>query len=145
MKYSHRLTALGTLSYLALQSKALAGPGRIDLVLPVPLHPDRLRERGYNQALLLARECFGDTRVPIAANVLQKDRPTPPQMSLSASARRANLRGVFSVVRPESVRGRNILLVDDVFTTGSTAAACSQVLNQAGAARVEVFTLARAL
>jgi ComF family protein len=144
IKFGHHLTGLASLVHLAWRSPALSALGRPDLVLPVPLHRDRLRERGFNQALLLARSCFAG-RAPVAADVLRKDLATLPQTRLSGRARRKNLRSAFSVQRPDQVAGKKILVVDDVFTTGSTMAACARVLVRAGAARVEGFTLARSL
>jgi len=144
IKFGHHLTGLASLAHLASHSPACATLTRPDLVLPVPLHRDRLRERGFNQALLLARSCFAG-QAEVAADVLRKDLATQPQTRLSGAARRKNLRGAFSVHRPDQVAGKKILLVDDVFTTGSTMVACARVLIQAGAVRVEAFTLARVL
>jgi ComF family protein len=144
IKFGHHLTGLATLAHLAWHSPALATLGRPDLVLPVPLHRDRLRERGFNQALLLARSCFAG-RAEVAVDVLRKDLATLPQTRLSGRARRKNLRSAFAVHRPDLVAGKKILVVDDVFTTGSTMAACARALVRAGAARVEGFTLARSL
>ena len=120
---------------------ALSAP---ELILPVPLHPHRLRQRGFNQALLLARALFADQRRRIQPLILQRQRPTPPQTGLSGAVRRRNLKGAFRVAAPEDVAGRRVLLVDDVFTTGATANECARVLARAGAARIEVLTLARA-
>ncbi|MBD1401179.1 ComF family protein [Pelovirga terrestris] len=114
----------------------------VDLLVPVPLHPFRLRERTYNQALLLARELGRVRRLPTAHDVLGKCRSTSPQQSLSAAQRRVNLRGAFVLNR--DVRGKKILLVDDVMTTGVTVDLCSQVLLAGGAARVDVAVVARA-
>lgn len=144
IKFGHHLTGLASLAHLASHSPAFATLARPDLILPVPLHRDRLRERGFNQALLLAKCCFAG-QAEVAADVLRKDLATLPQTRLSGTARRKNLRGAFSVHRPDQVAGKKILLVDDVFTTGSTMVACARILVQAGAVRVEAFTLARSL
>ncbi len=114
-----------------------------DLLVPVPLHPSRLRERGYNQAALLARGLARRWAVPLDLDALVRTRATRAQQELGAGERHANVRGAFRAL-PAAVRGRRILLVDDVFTTGSTAAACSEALLAAGAARVSVWALARA-
>ena len=114
-------------------------------MLPVPLHPARLRERGFNQALLIARACFPQYRSRLEPALLRRQRHTRPQSQLSGHERRTNLGGAFTFVAPSRVRGRRVLLVDDVFTTGSTVQECSRVLRTAGAARIEVFTLARSL
>lgn len=128
---------------------ALARNGH-DLVLPVPLHARRLRERGFNQALLLARET---SRVwgreggggEIDPLVLMKKRETPPQAVLKGEERRRNLKGVFAIRRPEKIMDRRILLVDDVYTTGATVEECSRALLRAGAKSVEALVLARAV
>ena len=114
----------------------------LDIILPVPLHPRRQRQRGFNQSALLARELGRYIDVPVKENVLIRKKYTPAQAGLSKFQRMQNLRGAFEVREPETVRGKSILLVDDVFTTGSTVNECSMVLLQAGAQRVYVITLA---
>ncbi|MFB3887356.1 MAG: ComF family protein [Thermodesulfobacteriota bacterium] len=121
------------------------GRGRFDLLIPVPLHKDRLRERGFNQALLLVKALSRRTRIPYRKRVLQKVRPTLPQVSLSRVEREKEVRGSFEVAGGEDLEGKTILLVDDVYTTGATVNECSKVLRDAGAKRVDVFTLAHAL
>jgi ComF family protein len=121
------------------------------LILPVPLHHLRERERGYNQAGLLARGLVralekntGGCRVDFGGNCLVRKRSTPPQSGLSLHARQENVRGVFAVADPKRVHERDVILVDDVMTTGATASACAAALKRAGAGRVLVLTLARA-
>jgi len=119
------------------------------LVVPVPLHASRSRQRGFNQAALLARGLVRKIRrkervLQLAADLLFRLRPTLPQVGLSASARRENVRGVFAVSKPERVRDRTVLLVDDVMTTGATLSACAAALKRAGATRVLALSLARA-
>jgi ComF family protein len=116
-----------------------------DLLVPVPLHPRRERERGFNQSWLLARRVARAWSVRGRADVLERIVATPPQTELSAEARRDNVRGAFAVRRPELVAGRHVVLVDDVFTTGSTATACALCLRKAGASVVGVLTVARAV
>ena len=144
-KFGGRLTGLATLAALAEQAGAGALFKTPDLVLPVPLHIKRLRSRGFNQSLLLARSCFPGWRQKIRTDLLLRHQPTIPQTSLSGRARRNNLKGAFTIHRPQEIAGRDILLVDDVFTTGSTLHECAKTLSRAGAARIEAFTLARAL
>ncbi len=117
--------------------------GAPDLIVPVPLHPRRERERGFNQALLLARRVGRAWSRPVRSDVLRRTAPTPPQTELGVDARRANVRGAFAVRRPELVADRHILIVDDVFTTGATVGECARCLRRAGAATVGVLTLAR--
>jgi ComF family protein len=114
-----------------------------DGLVPVPLHPVRLAERGFNQAELLAAPCAARWGVPVLARVLIRGRPTRPQTDLDAAARRANVRNAFRVARPAAVRGRRLLLVDDVLTTGATVSAAAASLRAAGASAVGVLTLAR--
>jgi len=121
------------------------------LLMPVPLHPSRRRQRGFDQAELLARGLVRalrhDERPPqlrLVTGVLRRTRATAPQVGLSVSARHRNVRGVFSVRRPEQVRRRAVVVIDDVMTTGATLSACAAALKQAGASRVLALSLARA-
>lgn len=116
-----------------------------DALVPVPLHPHRARERGYDQALLLARRLEGAWSVPVVADALLRAVPTQPQTNLDAAARRRNVRDAFAVRRPELIADRHVVLVDDVLTTGATAGECARSLYRAGAAAVGVLTVARAL
>ncbi len=121
------------------------------VVIPVPLHSSRLRERGFNQAELIAREALGRVAGGAAADfqlrsgVLRRKRATESQTGLTRHQRRENIRGAFEVARPEEVAGREVLLVDDVFTTGTTVSECARVLRRAGAERVLVATVARVM
>lgn len=127
---------------------AQAWPGTglaADYIVPVPLHPRRLRERGYNQATLLADELSEKVNLPVFPEILMRSRMTKTQIELSAPEREKNVAGAFAFVGPDSaVAGRTVLLVDDVRTTGATLNACAGALKQAGAARVLAFTLSRA-
>ena len=121
------------------------------LIVPVPLHPSRSRERGFNQSELLAAGLVralakqnAGSAPKLEKSCLLRKRATTPQTGLSVSARRENLRGAFAVARPEEIRGRVIVLVDDVMTTGATLSACARTLKRAGAAKVIGLTLARA-
>ena len=115
------------------------------LLAPIPLHPRRERERGFNQALLLARRVGRAWKIPVRADVLVRTLATRPQTELTAEARRANVRGAFALRRPELVAGRHVVLVDDIFTTGSTVTACARCLKEGGASAVGVLTVARAI
>jgi ComF family protein len=117
----------------------------IDVVIPVPLHPARLRWRGFNQSLLLARQVSRIYNVPMDAFVLYRNRETPPQTQLSEEDRRKNVRGAFATYPEKSLKGINVLLVDDVYTSGATVNECSRVLTRDGAKRVYVLTLARTI
>jgi ComF family protein len=120
-------------------------PNLFDLLIPVPLHSHRLRERGFNQAVLLVRELSLRTGIPYRKKVLQKRKPTLPQVSLSGAEREKGVRGSFHVVGREELEGKSVLLVDDVYTTGATVNECSKVLLAGGAKRVDVLTLAHTL
>ncbi|RDI96914.1 ComF family protein [Dyella solisilvae] len=113
------------------------------LIVPVPLHRQRLRERGYNQALELARALARGWRLPLRHDVLQRIRQTDAQTELGAIARRRNVRGAFAV-RDGIALPPHVALLDDVFTTGATLAECVRALKRAGVARVDVWALARA-
>jgi ComF family protein len=113
-----------------------------DLLVPVPLHPFRLRERGYNQALLLARALGRHFELDVAPRLLSRRRPTAQQQGLSAVDRHDNLRDAFALTR--SLDGERVLLVDDVMTTGATARSCAQTLLDGGAKSVSVAVLGRA-
>lgn len=129
--------------YLAgLIDQCLTPDLEIDLVVPVPLHVSSLKKRGYNQALLLARELSRLRPWRVETKLLKKTISTPPQHDLSAEQRARNLRGAFEVVRP--LAGETVLLVDDVMTTGATVDVCSSALLQAGARDVFVVVVARA-
>jgi ComF family protein len=121
--------------------------GDAELVVPVPLHRWRLFRRRYNQAALLAIALGRARGVPVEADLLVRRRATPSQAGRSRIARQRNVRGAFAVRpgRGAAIAGRRVLLVDDVLTTGATAMECARVLKRAGAAAVDVVTLARVL
>lgn len=115
-----------------------------DLIVPVPLHPDRERERGFNQAVLLARELARVSNLPIDEYCLARQIHTERHRAgMDARARRASVDRAFSVRHADSIVGRRVLLVDDVFTTGATVSACAATLKDSGAEEVFVLTLAR--
>lgn len=117
-----------------------APPG---LILPVPLHRGRLRERGYNQALELARPVARRLELPLAPNLCRRSRATASQSDLDAKARRRNVRGAFELTSP--LPAQRIAIVDDVISTGSTVGELARLLKRAGAKEVEVWALARAV
>jgi len=125
----------------AMDDARLAGRP-FHLIVPVPLHPARKRERGFNQAELLARELQRAGDIPLS-DVLQRIRYTTTQTRFDRSERMENLRGAFRLRRGCTVRDLRILLVDDVLTTGSTLSECASVLKKAGAFSVHAVTASR--
>lgn len=118
--------------------------GGADLLVPVPLHPARRRERGFNQSRLLARDLAGLRGSRVLEGCLVKTRNVPPQAGLRAGERETNVKGAYEVKRARRVAGKTLILVDDVSTTGATVRECARVLVEAGAKEVRVLTLARA-
>lgn len=114
-----------------------------EFLIPVPLHPTRLVKRRYNQATLLARALAKICPAEFAPDILFRTRRTDSQGGFNARARVENVRGAFSVKQPETIKGRKLVLIDDVLTTGATLEACARSLKQAGAARVDGICLAR--
>ncbi|MCU0581697.1 MAG: ComF family protein, partial [Syntrophales bacterium] len=111
------------------------------MVMPVPLHIKRLRERGFNQSLLLARAIAGRHKMKLDYLSLTRTTPTPPQTNFGRQEREENVKGAFAVARPLRLRGEKVILVDDVYTTGSTVRECARVLKRSGVASVAVLTL----
>ncbi len=124
-------------------ARRLIEPGAV--LVPVPLHPRRRVERGFNQSELIARELARLARRRMCGDALVRRRLTPPQTGLTAAARRTNVAGAFVVRRRAPIAGQTVILVDDVVTTGATARACARCLKEAGAAQVRLLTLARTL
>lgn len=144
LKYAGETTGLETIQKLKNESTVLSDFMTPDLIIPVPLHLQRLRKRGFNQAVLLAKAFFPNEKEKIRFDILIRKTNTPYQTGLSGKERRQNLKGAFFVKNPEAVAGKNIVLIDDVFTTGSTVNECAKALKQAGAERIDVLTLCRA-
>lgn len=134
---------LGRLMVEALRDGASdIHPDTVDVICPVPLHASRLRERGFNQSELLA-EVIGEEFGKPVKLLLERTRPTLPQVDLPAESRAANVRDAFGPRLQEVIAGERVLLIDDLFTTGATLAECARVLRRAAAADVRVLTLAR--
>jgi ComF family protein len=151
LKYDHVRPAAALLGRMLAEviaglAEAFDGPL---VVIPVPLHRSKLRQRGFNQSEAIARAALKlhpaalDVRPNVSALVRCKN--TDSQTGLTPAQRRENMRGAFAVVRPDDVCGRDVLLIDDVMTTGTTASECARVLRRAGATRVFVATVARVL
>ncbi len=142
-KYKGKLALIDSLA--ALMLAALPRSLAVDLIVPVPLHPARLREREFNQSLFLADRLSRHLGVPLSYTNLTRVVHTNAQTTLSRRARLTNLRKAFLVTSPDEIQGKRILLVDDVYTTGATVNECAKVLRKAGAGPVYAITLARTL
>lgn len=144
LKYDGRVQARRPLSLLTAEHLALfAAETSPDLLVPVPLHARRIRQRGFNQAILISEILSEEWRIPLERRLLRRTRWTEPQVNLAAGERAANVRGAFALAEPKRVKGARVMLVDDVLTTGSTVNECARVLKKGGAAAVYVVTVAR--
>lgn len=140
-KFRGQLAAARLLGQLLADAVLAAGGTRPEALIPVPLHPRRLAERGYNQALEIARTVGRILQLPVEAHACRRVLATPPQVDLDEAARRRNIRGAFVVCDP--LPWRRIAILDDVVTTGSTVAELARVLRRAGAEETTVWAAAR--
>lgn len=143
LKYRGKVSLAAPLAGLMIE--ALPPQLDVDVIMPVPLHPSRLREREFNQSLLLADRAGRHLDRPLSFTNLNRVAPSPPQTTLSRKHRLRNLRGAFAVREPATIAGKRVLLVDDVFTTGTTVNECAKTLRKAGTGDVFVLTLARTM
>ncbi|MGA2214454.1 MAG: ComF family protein [Bryobacteraceae bacterium] len=140
-KYGRVRTLAGPLGKLL--ARALPREQAVDVIIPMPLHWRKRWQRGFNQSELLAREIGRRTHTPVE-NALRRVRNTAAQAGLTSAKRRLNVSGAFQASKPAAIDGRRVLLIDDVMTTGATAASCARALQRAGARQVTLLTLARA-
>ena len=144
LKYEKALWLAPDMAELLHNCLSAEFPGRtFDLVVPVPLHHVRRRERGYNQSAVLARELGRRIRCQTMPGMLRRIRPTTTQTNLTAPQRLSNVKNAFQSRRANWLAGRRVLLVDDVMTTGATVNACAKALKEGGAMAVHVLTVAR--
>jgi len=154
LKYKEKIQLarpLGVLLFMAF--RRYWNKENVNLIVPVPLHKRKFRSRGFNTSFLFVREWAFITKalngslpvVPVAEDILVRKRWTEPQTGLGRKERLQNIKNAFGVRDSSKIKGGKILLVDDVYTTGATANECAKVLMRAGAARVDVLTLARAM
>jgi ComF family protein len=144
LKYGDRLDLVRPLGgWMARAGRELLADA--DALLPVPLHWSRLFQRRFNQSAMLARQISRRSGVPVIDDVLARTRATPPQVGLARKERAQNVQGAFAVDPAARIRvkGKQLIVIDDVLTSGATADACARVLRRAGAARVDVLVLAR--
>ena len=131
-KFSRQLAFLPVMQHWLQRPLCLELVAAADLLAPVPLHPKRIKNRGFNQSLLLAQAFPG---APVAREAVVRTRHTAPQVGLNPKERQDNVKGAFSVTDPARVKGKSVLLIDDLYTTGSTVKECARVLRKAGARR----------
>jgi len=141
-KYKEMLHLSRTFGLL-LSTKLASQTQNIDAIVPMPMHHTRLKERGFNQALEVARFVAINLQIPLSHNACQRIKHTPPQASLPFKARIQNIRGVFEC--SESLQGKRIAIIDDVMTTGASLNELAKTLKKAGAAQVECWIIARTL
>jgi ComF family protein len=142
LKFGRRLGIARLTGALLAQAATQHHWPRPEVLIPVPLHDARLRQRGYDQAQVLAREVGRRLAIPVDWRCCRRVRATAPQSGLDRAARRRNVRGAFAVTKPPSVD--HVAVLDDVMTTGATVGALVTALKRAGVARVDVWTLCRA-
>jgi ComF family protein len=149
LKYEQVRSTAGVLGRMLAEAVSNLAPlmdGGNILVIPVPLYRRKLRQRGFNQAELIARDALkrmGGQSFALGPSILERRRETRSQIGLTRHQRRENMRGAFVVAKPGEVKSREILIVDDVFTTGTTVSECARILRRTGASKVYVATVAR--
>jgi len=141
-KFKKKVALAYPLSYLLCRK--IKDIPDIDIIIPVPLHPRRLRFREFNQSLLLSKLISYHLNRPVLKDVIIKNKDAPPQISLDGDKRRKNMRNAFSVKEGFSISKKRVLLIDDVFTTGSTVNECAKILKKSGADSIFVLTLVMA-
>ncbi|ESP62901.1 Competence protein F, phosphoribosyltransferase domain, protein YhgH [Smithella sp. ME-1] len=115
------------------------------LIIPVPLHIKRLRERGFNQSLILARAIGKKRQIPVNFSLLKRRKFTTTQTGSNRNERKQNIKGAFEVSDKNKIKGENVILIDDVYTTGATVNECAKTLIEAGVRKISALTLARVL
>lgn len=133
-----------TFAEIIIKNKKMCGfIKNYDIIIPVPIHKKRYKERGYNQSELLASEIAKTLNISIEKRVLIKNVNNTPQSKLSKIERKNNANGVYKIINAQKIKNKKIIIIDDIYTTGSTANECSKLLKQAGASEIAVFTIAK--
>ena len=133
-----------TFAKIVLKNKKVCGLlKKYDIIIPVPIHKKRKLQRGYNQTQLIAKEISKNIDIKLCNNVLVKIKNTIAQSKLNKNKRKQNIKGAFKILNSEKIQDKNILLFDDIYTTGSTVNECSKILTRAGAKRIGVLTIAK--
>lgn len=143
-KFNDKAYMKNTFAKIILKNKKVCGLlKKYDIIIPVPIHKSRKAQRGYNQTQLIASKLAEYIDIEFCNNVLVKNKNTIAQSKLNRKKRIENIKGAFDILNLEKVQGKNVLLFDDIYTTGSTANECSRVLKTAGAKTVGILTIAK--
>lgn len=143
-KFNDKAYMRNTFAKIILKNKKLCGLlKKYDIIIPVPIHKSRKAQRGYNQTQLIASKIAEYMDIEFCNNVLVKNKNTIAQSKLNRKKRIENIKGAFDILNLEKVQGKNVLLFDDIYTTGSTANECSRILKTAGAKTVGILTIAK--
>ena len=143
-KFQNKAYLYKTFSKIILNNKKICGNlKKYDIIIPVPIHKKRKNQRGYNQTELIAKEISKSLNIKMENNVLIKNINTKAQSELSKKERKDNIKGAFKVQNLRKIENKNILIIDDIYTTGSTANQCSKTLKLAGAKNIGILTIAK--
>ena len=143
-KFNNRAYLYKTFSKIILKNKKTCGfLKKYDIIIPVPMHIKRKRKRGYNQTELIAKEIAKNIDIKLITNNLVKTKNIKSQSKLSKRQRKENVKNVFELKRKDDIKNKNILIFDDIYTTGSTVNECAKVLKNAGANKIGILTLAK--
>ena len=133
-----------TFAKIILKNEKICGLlKKYDIIIPVPIHKKRKSLRGYNQSELIAKKLSDEFKMPMYIDVLKKQINTIPQSSLGKKARKSNAQNVYKVDNMQKIKNKNVVILDDIYTTGATANECIKVLKDAGAYRVGIITIAK--
>ena len=143
-KFEDKAYMYNTFAKIILKNEKICGLlKKYDIIIPVPIHKKRKAQRGYNQTQLIASKISKYLKIKLCDDVLIKSKNTIAQSKLNKNKRKQNIKGAFKILNSEKIQGKNILLFDDIYTTGSTVNECSKILTRAGAKRIGVLTIAK--
>ena len=143
-KFEDKAYMYNTFAKIILKNEKICGLlKKYDIIIPVPIHKKRKAQRGYNQTQLIASKISKYVEIKLCDDVLIKSKNTIAQSKLNKNKRKQNIKGAFKILNSEKIQGKNILLFDDIYTTGSTVNECSKILTRAGAKRIGVLTIAK--
>ena len=144
-KFNDKAYLYKIFSEIVIKNKKICGIlKKYDIIIPVPIHAKRKKQRGYNQSELIAKEIAKlQSKLQYDNKILQKEKNTVPQSSLSKEQRKQNVQNVYKLVNQEKIRNKKIILLDDIYTTGNTVNACAKLLKENGAKEIIVLTIAK--